>query len=208
MAGSGTAPGMADERVDPGAASEVSENAARSDAVPGQPSSGEPVWASDDAAGASGASWEDDSPPADFESPDEPGAQSEARPVGRPLGPPTWKGFSHYALQQVKHNPLLKIALPQMTGTFEALGGAGTLLITCKNDFQANQIKGRPENLALLKRLSEAYFGMSVALVVGAQEGPKLLSQQELRAKAEQTGLFKEARESMGAYIIDVRAKN
>lgn len=128
--------------------------------------------------------------------------------TSRPLGPPTWKGFVNYAMHEVRSNPLLKVAFPQMTGAYDAMNRGGTFRITCKNEFQANQIKGKPENLALLQRLANAYFGTAVTLELAAEQGQKLLSQKELRAKAEQSDLFKEARESMGAYIIDVRAKN
>ncbi|WP_243363825.1 DNA polymerase III subunit gamma/tau [Fundidesulfovibrio terrae] len=162
--------------------------------APGMESSsaGSPPWEQD----------EDASPPED---------QEYAAPpleAARPLGPPTWKGFVNYAMHEVRSNPLLKVAFPQMTGAYDAMNRGGTFRITCKNEFQANQIKGKPENLALLQRLANAYFGTAVTLELAAEQGQKLLSQKELRAKAEQSDLFKEARESMGAYIIDVRAKN
>jgi DNA polymerase-3 subunit gamma/tau len=135
-------------------------------------------------------------------------ARPESSSSRRPLGPPTWKGFRDYARSETAGNPLLKVAMPQLSGSFEGDATGGILKITCKNEFQAGQIKDKNGNLALLQGLAEAYFACPVSLEFTVEAGKKQLSQQELRAKAEQATLFKEARESMGAYIIDVRAKN
>ncbi|MFZ5428043.1 MAG: DNA polymerase III subunit gamma/tau [Thermodesulfobacteriota bacterium] len=137
----------------------------------------------------------------------EPGPEYAGQPRS-PLGPPTWKGFKDYARHEVRKNPLLKVALPQLKGKFDETAEGGVLRIECRNEFQAGQIKDRPDNIAMLSRLAEAYFGRPVTLRFAVDPEVRQFTQQELKAKAEQSALFREARESMGAYIIDVRAKN
>lgn len=120
-----------------------------------------------------------------------------------PKGPPNWPGFLKYAQQELHGNNLLKTALKSVNGTFED----GSLLLSCPN-FQASQIRDKSGNLTALQNLANEYFGRPVRIQISAAAARKQLSQQELRAKAEQAPLFQEARESMGAYIIDVRAKH
>jgi len=122
---------------------------------------------------------------------------------GAPKGPPNWPGFLKYAQQELHGNNLLKTALKSVNGTFED----GSLQLSCP-DFQARQIRDKSGNLTALQNLANQYFGRPVRIEISAAAARKQLSQQELRAKAEQAPLFQEARESMGAYIIDVRAKH
>lgn len=127
----------------------------------------------------------------------------ESASFGAPKGPPNWPGFLKYAQQELHGNNLLKTALKSVNGTFED----GSLLLSCPN-FQASQIRDKSGNLTALQNLANQYFGRPVRIQISAAAARKQLSQQELRAKAEQAPLFQEARESMGAYIIDVRAKH
>jgi DNA polymerase-3 subunit gamma/tau len=127
--------------------------------------------------------------------------------AGRPLGPPTWKGFSTYVHDAIKDNPLLKIALKRVSGDFDGDESGGVLAITCQ-DVEATQIRDKNGNLQTLQNAANDYFACPVRIEFRATSVKKQLSQQELRAKAEQAALFQEARESMGAYIIDVRVKN
>lgn len=127
----------------------------------------------------------------------------EAASFSAPKGPPNWPGFLKYAQQELHGNNLLKTALKSVNGSFED----GSLLLSCPN-FQASQIRDKSGNLTALQNLANQYFGRPVRIQISAAAARKQLSQQELRAKAEQAPLFQEARESMGAYIIDVRAKH
>lgn len=124
-----------------------------------------------------------------------------------PKGPPNWPGFLKYAQQELHGNNLLKTALKSVNGTFEGDESGWTLMLSCPN-FQASQIRDKSGNLNALQTLANEYFGRQVRIQISAAAARKQLSQQELRAKAEQAPLFQEARESMGAYIIDVRAKH
>ena len=126
---------------------------------------------------------------------------------GAPKGPPNWPGFLKYAQQELHGNNLLKTALKSVNGTFEGDESGGVLMLSCPN-FQASQIRDKSGNLNALQTLANEYFGRQVRIQISAAAARKQLSQQELRAKAEQAPLFQEARESMGAYIIDVRAKH
>jgi len=126
---------------------------------------------------------------------------------GSPKGPANWPGFLKYAQQELHGNNLLKTALKSVNGTFEGDESGGVLILSCPN-FQASQIRDKSGNLNALQTLANEYFGRQVRIQISAAAARKQLSQQELRAKAEQAPLFQEARESMGAYIIDVRAKH
>ncbi|KAF0232807.1 MAG: DNA polymerase III subunit [Desulfovibrionaceae bacterium] len=126
---------------------------------------------------------------------------------GAPKGQPNWPGFLKYAQQELHGNNLLKTALKSVNGTFEGDESGGVLMLSCPN-FQASQIRDKSGNLNALQTLANDYFGRQVRIQISAAAARKQLSQQELRAKAEQAPLFQEARESMGAYIIDVRAKH
>lgn len=135
----------------------------------------------------------------------QPSSAGSAEPASfsAPKGPANWPGFLKYAQQELHGNNLLKTALKSVNGTFED----GSLLLSCPN-FQASQIRDKSGNLTALQNLANQYFGRPVRIQISAAAARKQLSQQELRAKAEQAPLFQEARESMGAYIIDVRAKH
>lgn len=140
----------------------------------------------------------------DLEQPDAASTGSGASAsFGAPKGPLNWPGFLKYAQQELHGNNLLKTALKSVNGTFED----GSLQLSCP-DFQARQIRDKSGNLTALQGLANQYFGRAVRIEISAAAVRKQLSQQELRAKAEQAPLFQEARESMGAYIIDVRAKH
>jgi len=129
------------------------------------------------------------------------------REAGQPLGPPSWDDFSAYLRAQTL-TPILKAALPHLTGEFQIGASGAQLTITCANDFQAGQVNDKNGNLTQLQSLADAYFACPVRLEIMIGAAKKQLSQQELRAKAEDTPLFKEARETLGAYVIDVRPKN
>jgi hypothetical protein len=101
----------------------------------------------------------------------------------------------------------LKIALKRVSGDFDGDESGGVLAITCQ-DVEATQIRDKNGNLQTLQNAANDYFACPVRIEFKASAAKKQLSQQELRAKAEQAALFQEARESMGAYIIDVRVKN
>ena len=91
--------------------------------------------------------------------------QHEPAPARQaPKGPPTWKGFRDFAKHEVKGNPLLKVALPQLKGQYNETADGGLLRITCKNEFQVGQLKDKSENFAVFSRLAEAYFGCPVTL--------------------------------------------
>lgn len=131
----------------------------------------------------------------------------QAAASGAPKGPPTWAGFVKYAQKELHGNNLLKTTLKSVSGTFEGDEAGGVLMLSCPN-FQAAQIRDKSGNLPALRNLAAVYFGRPVRVEISVAAARKQLSQQELRAKAEQAPLFQEARETMGAYIIDVRAKH
>jgi len=133
-------------------------------------------------------------------------ARTDTPAAGQPLGPSDWKGFSEY-LERQAFTPVLKATLPHLTGDFQTDASGAVLTIICANDFQAGQFNDKNGNLALFQSLANAYFACPVRLkfVIGAATK---LSPQDLRAKAEETPLFRQARETLGAYVIDVRSKN
>jgi DNA polymerase-3 subunit gamma/tau len=146
--------------------------------------------------------------PAPVASPSAALAGTVVAPPRQPLGPPTWKGFKNHAKHELRGvNPLLKVAVSQLNGAYEGDDTGGVLLFKC-NDFQASQFRDHNGNLKTLQALANAYFACPVRLEFDVEAAKAQLSPQELRAKAEQTPLFKEARDELGAYIIDVRAKN
>ncbi|GFK95863.1 DNA polymerase III subunit tau [Fundidesulfovibrio magnetotacticus] len=147
--------------------------------------------------------------PADPEDPDaEPDAEDFEQPreipavTAKPLGPATWKGFVAHARHELRENAPLKVAVSQLSGIYEDGG-----LHVEGNDFQLRQFKDNRQNLAALQALADAYFARPVRIRFGAAAPRAQLSQKELRTRAENSALFQEARETMGAYIIDVRSK-
>jgi len=135
-----------------------------------------------------------------------PSAQAQAPPSPpNPQGPPTWEDFVEYARRKTG-NPVVKVSLPQISGEYRLDGSGARLAITCANDFQAGQFNDKNGNLKLLGELANAYFARPVRLDFIVKTAPKHLSQEELRAKVEQTPLFQEARATLGAYILNVRS--
>ena len=126
----------------------------------------------------------------------------------RPRGPRTWKGFLDYVRHEAGENAVLKGALHGIKGSVED-GHQGTLVrFACPNAFLKGQLVEKNGNFAFLNARGTEYFGPGTQLAFDVVQGAKPLNQQEMRAKAEQTSLFQEARDNMGAYIIDVRFKN
>ena len=110
-----------------------------------------------------------------------------------------------YACRKTK-NPVVKVSLPRLSGEYRVDASQARLAITCANDFQAAQFNDKNGNLKLLGELAKAYFARPVRLEFSVKAAPKSLSQEELRAKVEQTPLFQEARDTLGAYIVNVRS--
>lgn len=129
-------------------------------------------------------------------------------PAHRPRGPHTWKGFLDYVRHEAGENAVLKGALHGIKGSLEDTEQGAVVRFLCPNDFLRGQLVEKNGNLAFLNAKGTEYFGPGTRLVFDVAHGAKPMNQQEMRAKAEQTSLFQEARDNMGAYIIDVRTKN
>jgi DNA polymerase-3 subunit gamma/tau len=129
-------------------------------------------------------------------------------PAHRPRGPHTWKGYLDYVRHEAGENAVLKGALHGVKGALEDTEQGAVVRFFCPNEFLKGQLVEKNGNLAFLNARGAEYFGPGTKLIFEVAQGQKPLNQQEMRAKAEQTSLFQEARDNMGAYIIDVRTKN
>jgi len=134
--------------------------------------------------------------------------EEQSTPAHRPRGPHTWKGFLEYVRHEAGENAVLKGALHGVKGVLEDTEQGAVVRFLCPNEFLRGQLVEKNGNLAFLNARGVEYFGPGARLVFEVAQGQKPLNQQEMRAKAEQTSLFQEARDNMGAYIIDVRTKN
>ena len=113
-----------------------------------------------------------------------------------------------YVRHAAAENAILKGALHGVKGDLEEAEGATVVRFSCPNGFLRSQLVEKNGNLAFLNARALEYFGPRTRLDFAVAQGVKPMNQQELRAKAEQTTLFQEARDSMGAYLIDVRLKS
>ncbi|WP_243309867.1 DNA polymerase III subunit gamma/tau [Fundidesulfovibrio agrisoli] len=137
------------------------------------------------------------------------GQTPPAPAVERPRGPRTWKAFHDYALHALKNHPPLRVAFGQLAGGALDAGDRGDVLrLKCKNEFMYGQITGKPESVAVLRGLVHDYFGPDTGLDFDVERTAQRKPTQELRAQVEQSPLFKEAQETLGAYIIDVQHKS
>ncbi|WP_243438313.1 DNA polymerase III subunit gamma/tau [Fundidesulfovibrio soli] len=127
----------------------------------------------------------------------------------RPRGPRTWKAFHEYALHALKNHPPLRVAFGQLAGGSLDAGDRGDVLrLKCKNEFMYGQITGKPESVNVLRGLVHDYFGPDTGLEFDVERTAQRKPTQELRAQVEQSPLFKEAQQTLGAYIIDVQHKS
>lgn len=113
-----------------------------------------------------------------------------------------------YVRHAAAENAVLKGALHGVKGVLEEAEDVVVVRFKCPNDFLRGQLMEKNGNLALLQAWAAEYFGPGSRLAFDVEAGAKPVSQKELRAKAEQMDLFREARDEMGAYIIDVRSKS
>ncbi|MFP5239744.1 MAG: DNA polymerase III subunit gamma/tau [Acidobacteriota bacterium] len=138
--------------------------------------------------------------------------QAQARPAPeaeRPRGPRTWKAFHEYALHALKNHPPLRVAFGQLAGGSLDAGDRGDVLrLKCKNEFMHGQLTGKPESVNVLRGLVHDYFGPDTGLDFDVERTAQRKPTQELRAQVEQSPLFKEAQQTLGAYIIDVQHKS
>lgn len=134
--------------------------------------------------------------------------EEHSAPAHRPRGPHTWKGYLEYVRHEAGENAVLKGALHGVKGALEDTEQGAVVRFLCPNEFLKGQLVEKNGNLAFLNARAAEYFGPGTKLVFEVAKGQKPMNQQEMRAKAEQTSLFQEARDNMGAYIIDVRTKN